>query len=155
MTMPRVAQYIADSAPLRCAGVRRYGFHGLSYAYLMEELARLADRKRHEVASSSRTSATARVWRPCDDGKSMDTSMGFTPTAGCADEHPLRRSRSRLGLVPGANRKYHPEKFNEMVNFESGLLGISETSSDMQDLLERETAGRAGSRGGCACFATR
>ena len=47
-----------------------------------------------------------------------------------------------------------PRKFNEMVNFESGLLGISETSSDMQDLLERETADVRAAEA-VACFATR
>ena len=73
------------------------------------------------------------------DGKSMDTSMSFTPTAGV----PMSTRSGDLdpGLVWYLTRtgKMSAKQFNEMVNFQSGLLGISETSSDMRDLLERET----------------
>ena len=71
-------------------------------------------------------------------GKSMDTSMGLTPTGGV----PMSTRSGDLdpGLVWYLARTENvtAKKFNEMVNFQSGLLGISETSSDMQDLLERE-----------------
>ena len=72
------------------------------------------------------------------DGKCMDTSMGFTPTAG------LLMSTRSGDLDPGLlwylarTEKMSAKQFNEMVNPESGLLGISETSSDMRDLLARE-----------------
>jgi acetate kinase len=72
-------------------------------------------------------------------GKSVDTSMGFTPTSGV----PMS---SRSGdLDPGLvwylvnTEKMSAEQFNEMANSKSGLLGISETSSDMHDLLDHET----------------
>jgi acetate kinase len=72
-------------------------------------------------------------------GKSMDTSMSFTPTAGV----PMSTRSGDLdpGLVWYLTRaeKMSAKQFNEMVNFESGLLGVSETSSDMHDLLSRET----------------
>jgi acetate kinase len=68
----------------------------------------------------------------------MDTSMGLTPTGGV----PMSTRSGDLdpGLVWYLERteKISPKKFNEMVNFQSGLLGVSETSSDMQDLLKRE-----------------
>jgi acetate kinase len=73
------------------------------------------------------------------EGKSVDTSMGLTPTGGV----PMSTRSGDLdpGLVWYLARTecITPKKFNEMVNFQSGLLGVSETSSDMRDLLERET----------------
>ena len=63
--LPRVAQLLPIPRRYEAQGVRRYGFHGLSYAFLMEELARLADRRRHKAGSSSPTSAMARAWRRC------------------------------------------------------------------------------------------
>jgi acetate kinase len=73
------------------------------------------------------------------DGKSIDTSMGFTPTAGL-----VMSSRSGdldPGLVSYLARteQMSAAQFQKMVNHESGLLGVSETSSDMRDLLDRET----------------
>jgi acetate kinase len=72
------------------------------------------------------------------DGKSMDTSMGFTPAAGV----PMGTRSGDLdpGLVGYLARteRFDGKRFNEMVNFQSGLLGVSETSSDMRDLLEHE-----------------
>ncbi|HET9375745.1 MAG TPA: acetate kinase, partial [Chthoniobacterales bacterium] len=72
------------------------------------------------------------------DGKPVDTSMSFTPTAGV----PMSTRSGDLdpGLVSYLARieKMSAKQFNAMVNFESGLLGVSETSSDMHDLLGRE-----------------
>ena len=72
------------------------------------------------------------------DGKPVDTSMGFTPTAGV----PMSTRSGDLdpGLVwyLARSEKMSAKQFNEMVNFQSGLLGISETSSDMRDLMECE-----------------
>jgi acetate kinase len=71
-------------------------------------------------------------------GKAVDTSMGFTPTAGV----PMSTRSGDLdpGLVwyLARTEKMSAKQFNELVNFQSGLLGISETSSDMRDLLECE-----------------
>jgi acetate kinase len=73
------------------------------------------------------------------DGKSIDTSMSFTPTAGV----PMSTRSGDLdpGLVwyLARTEKMSDKQFNEMVNFQSGLLGVSETSSDMHDLLDHET----------------
>jgi len=72
------------------------------------------------------------------DGKSVDTSMSFTPTAGC--QWSTRSGDLDPGLLWYLARTegLDARRFNEMVNFQSGLLGVSETSSDMQDLLVRE-----------------
>src|ERR1022692_3189657 len=137
--MPRVAQLLPIPRRYEAQGVRRYGFHGLSYAFLMEELVRLGD----QAATNGRVilghlgnGASLAAVR---NGKSVDTSMSLTPTAGV----PMSTRSGDLdpGLVWYLTRteKMSAKQFNEMVNFHSGLLGISETSSDMRDLLEHET----------------
>ncbi len=117
--------------------MRRYGFHGLSYAYLMEELARVAGpdaaRGRVILAHLGAGASLAAV----REGRCIETTMGLTPTSGlvmgtrCGDLDPevarfLMRSE---GLTI--------DQFHDLVNHESGLLGVSETSSDFRDLLAR------------------
>jgi acetate kinase len=137
--LPRVAQLLPIPRRYEAQGVRRYGFHGLSYAFLMEELARVsgseAARGRVILAHLGNGASLAAV----RDGKSVDTSMSFTPTAGV----PMSARSGDLdpGLVwyLARTEKMNDKQFNEMVNFQSGLLGVSETSSDMRDLLKYET----------------
>jgi acetate kinase len=137
--LPRVARLLPIPRHYEAKGVRRYGFHGLSYSFLMGELARLAGTEsahgRVILAHLGNGASLAAV----RDGKSVDTSMSFTPTAGV----PMSARSGDLdpGLVWYLARTegLDAKRFNMMVNFESGLLGISETSSDMRDLLEGET----------------
>jgi acetate kinase len=137
--LPRVAQLLPIPRRYEAQGVRRYGFHGLSYAFLLEELARVAGPQAAQgrviLAHLGNGASLAAVY----EGQSMDTSMGFTPTGGV----PMSTRSGDLdpGLVwyLARTEKITAKKFNEMVNFQSGLLGVSETSSDMHDLLERET----------------
>ena len=137
--LPRVARLLPIPRRYEAQGVRRYGFHGLSYAFLMEELARCGDQaatKGRVILAHLGNGASLAAVR---DGKSVDTSMSFTPTAGV----PMSTRSGDLdpGLVwyLARTEKMNDKQFNEMVNFQSGLLGISETSSDMRDLLEHET----------------
>jgi acetate kinase len=137
--LPRVAQLLPIPRRYEAQGVRRYGFHGLSYAFLMGELARLAGAEAAQgrviLAHLGNGASLAAV----RDGKSVDTSMSFTPTAGV----PMSTRSGDLdpGLVwyLARTEKMSAKQFNEMMNFQSGLLGISETSSDMRDLLKCET----------------
>ena len=136
--LPRVARLLPIPRRYEAQGVRRYGFHGLSYAFLMEELARLAgpDAAQGRVILAHLGNGASLV--AVRDGKSIDTSMGFTPAAG------LPMSTRTGDLDPGLvwylarTEKMSAKQFNEMVNSRSGLLGVSETSSDMRDLLDRE-----------------
>jgi propionate kinase len=137
--MSRVATLLPIPRRYEAASVRRYGFHGLSYEFLMEELARLGDpavtKGRVILAHLGNGASLAAV----HNGKSIDTSMGFTPTAGL-----VMSSRSGdldPGLVSYLARteQMSATQFQEMVNHASGLLGVSETSSDMRDLLDGET----------------
>ncbi len=136
--LPCVAQLLPIPRRYEAQGVRRYGFHGLSYAFLMGELARLAGTEAAQgrviLAHLGNGASLAAV----GDGKPVDTSMSFTPAAGI----PMSTRSGDLdpGLVWYLARTegLDAKRFNEMVNFESGLLGVSGTSSDMRDLLGRE-----------------
>ena len=135
-SMPRTAKLLPLPRRYDAMGIQRYGFHGLSYAYLMEELARLAGnevaRGRIILAHLGNGASLAGV----KNGKSIDTTMGFTPTSG------LVMSTRTGDLDPGVvwfliqAEKLNPEQFSNLINHQSGLLGVSETSSDMEDLLE-------------------
>ncbi|MFY9984012.1 MAG: acetate/propionate family kinase [Chthoniobacterales bacterium] len=137
--LPRVAQLLPIPRRYEAQGVRRYGFHGLSYAFLIGELARLAGTEAAQgrviLAHLGNGASLAAV----RDGKSVDTSMSFTPTAGV----PMSTRSGDLdpGLIwyLARTEKMSAKQFNEMVNFQSGLLGVSETSADMRDLLDCET----------------
>ena len=135
--LPRLAQILPLPRRYETAGVRRYGFHGLSYAYLMEELTRVAGsetaRGRVVLAHLGNGASLCAVRA----GRSVDTSMAFTPTAG------LPMSTRSGDLDPGLVWYLHrtegmtPEQFQDLVNRRCGLLGVSETSPDMRDLLAR------------------
>jgi acetate kinase len=135
--MPGVAKLLPLPRRYTSKGVERYGFHGLSYAYLMEELERLdppAAEGRVLLAHLGNGASLAAV----REGKSLDTSMGFTPSAGL-----VMSSRSGdldPGLVYYLARTtgMTVAQYQRMVNQESGLLGVSGTSSDMHDLLAAE-----------------
>jgi len=137
--LPRVAQLLPIPRRYEAQGVRRYGFHGLSYTFLIGELARLAGTEAAQgrviLAHLGNGASLAAV----RDGKSVDTSMSFTPTAGV----PMSTRSGDLdpGLIwyLARTEKMSTKQFHEMVNFQSGLLGVSETSSDMRDLLDCET----------------
>ena len=137
--MPRVAQQLPLPRRLEAKGLRRYGFHGLSYAYLLEELGRRAGseaaRGRVILAHLGSGASLAAVLH----GRSLDTTMGFSPAGG------LLMGTRPGDLDPGiTNYLLHTEKLtapqlNQLLNHEAGLLVVSETSSDMQDLLAAQT----------------
>ena len=137
-TMPHVAKLLPIPRKYFDMGIQRYGFHGLSYAYLMQELQSIAGNETANgkiiLAHLGNGASLAAV----QHGKCIDTSMGFTPTSGLV-------MGTRTGdLDPGVAwylmevEKLIPKKFNQLINHESGLLGISETSSDMKELIKNK-----------------
>jgi acetate kinase len=136
--MPVVATLLPIPRRYRSNGVQRYGFHGLSYTYLLQELVRLGDRAARKgrviLAHLGSGASIAAVL----DGKSIDTSMGFTPAAGLV--MGTRSGDLDPGLMSylAQNESMSAAQFQAMVNHESGLVGISETSADVRDLLARE-----------------
>ena len=137
-TMPTVAKMFAIPRRYYNKGIRRYGFHGLSYAYLMQELENLAGNEATQGKIILAHLGSGASLAAVKDGKSMDTTMGFTPASG------LPMSTRSGDLDPGVAwylmqfEKLNPEQFNHLINHESGLLGISETDSDMQALAKIE-----------------
>lgn len=135
--LPQVARLLPIPRRYEAQGLRRYGFHGLSYAFLAEELARrvgpAAAAGRLVLAHLGNGASLCGV----QGGRSIDTSMGFTPTGG------VPMSTRSGDLDPGIFRylattdSLDAEQFFRMATHESGLLGVSETSSDVRDLLER------------------
>jgi acetate kinase len=139
-TMPRVATQLPIPRRYEAKGIRRYGFHGLSYTFLMGELARLGDpaaaRGRVILAHLGSGASLAAV----RDGRCIDTSMGFTPTAGLVMGTRSGDLDPGLASYLALTDAMSPARFETMVNHESGLLGVSETSADVRDLLERESS---------------
>jgi acetate kinase len=139
-TMPRVATLLPIPRRYAAMGVQRYGFHGLSYAYLVQQLAQLGDpavRTGRVILAHLGSGASLAAVR---DGASVDTTMGFTPAAGV----PMSTRTGDIdpGLLSflAAKEQMTIARFQRMVTHESGLLGVSETSSDIRDLLASEAS---------------
>jgi len=138
-TMPRVAQLCPLPTRYFDEGILRYGFHGISYEYILSELrvldGGLAD-GRIVVAHLGSGASMAAI----QGGRSLDTSMGFTPASGL-----LMGTRSG-DIDPGvlvhllSREKQNAEHINTLINKQAGLLGVSGISADMQDLLAQEEA---------------
>lgn len=135
-TLPRRARLLPLPRALADEGVVRYGFHGLSYEYLVDQLRQIDPARcggRAVLAHLGNGASMAAVV----DGRSIDTSMGFTPAGGLV-------MGTRSGdLDPGVliylleRKNLAARELNRLVNAESGLAGISGTSSDMRALLQR------------------
>lgn len=131
--LPRVARLLPIPRRYVDEGVRRYGFHGLSYTFLMDELGRTdpaAARGRVVLAHLGSGASMAAVL----GGRCIETTMGFTPNSGL-----MMGSRSgdlEPGVILHLLRSGHA--VDDLVSHRSGLLGVSGTSSDMRDLLAVE-----------------
>jgi acetate kinase len=127
-TMPPLAARYAVPQDL---GVRRFGFHGISYSYVSSRV----DARRHIICHLGNGASVCALL----DGRSVDTSMGFTPMEG------LMMGTRPGDLDPGVllylMRQGHSEaELDELLNHRCGLLGVSGSSGDAREL---ETAARA------------
>lgn len=129
--MPELAQRFALPGALWEEGVRRYGFHGLSYEYVLDALGEAA-RGRVVIAHLGNGASMAAV----RDGVPVDTTMGFTPAGG------LMMGTRSGDLDPGVlihlmrERGWGAGEIERLVNREAGLLGVSGLGPDMKTLLE-------------------
>jgi acetate kinase len=129
--MPEVAQRFALPQKLWEQGIRRYGFHGLSYEYVVSKLGRELGRRAIIAHLGNGASIVA-----LKDGLPMDTSMGLTPTGGF-----MMGTRSG-DLDPGVlihllKAGYSADRLEQLVDHEAGLLGVSGQTSDMKALLQK------------------
>jgi acetate kinase len=138
-SIPKVANMYAIPRRFYETGVRRYGFHGLSYEYILRELREIegAAANGRIIVAHLGSGASLAALR---DGKSLDTSMGFTPLEGLV-------MGTRSGDIdPGAliylleQEKMSPAAVDHCLNKESGLLGVSESSADMRDLIAKASS---------------
>jgi acetate kinase len=136
--MPEVAQRYALPESLVGKGLQRYGFHGLSYEYITQELVKEAGEREASgkliIAHLGNGASMAAI----EGGRSLDTTMGLTPAGGLV-------MSTRLGdLDPGVivyllqEKGMTPAAVNQLINHQAGLLGISGISADMHDLLAQE-----------------
>lgn len=134
--LPRLAKLTALPREFYGRGVRRYGFHGLSYEYIVDELRRAGTDVEHERIVVAHLGNGASMCA-LKGGRSVDTTMGFSTLAGlpmgtrCGDLDP----GAVLYLM--AEEGLTLDRVQRLLHEESGLLGISGTSRNMQDLLAR------------------
>ena len=133
--MPEIAQRYALPKSLSMEGLRRYGFHGLSYEYVTQELVKVAGASAASgkliIAHLGNGASMAAI----EGGRSLDTTMGLTPAGGLV-------MSTRVGdLDPGVivyllqEKGMTPAAVNNLINHQAGLLGLSGISGDMHDLL--------------------
>ncbi|HEX3915399.1 MAG TPA: acetate/propionate family kinase [Steroidobacteraceae bacterium] len=138
-SMPAVATLLPIPRRYAAKGVQRYGFHGLSYTYLLEELTRLGDPAARSgrviLAHLGSGASIAAVL----NGRSIDTSMGFTPTAGLVMGTRPGDLDPGLMCYLNSSESMSAARLQTMINRESGLIGVSETSADVRDLLALES----------------
>jgi acetate kinase len=136
--LPTVARLLPIPRHFEAKGIRRYGFHGLSYAYILEELRHVegeAAANGKVVIAHLGSGASLTALR---EGKPIDTTMSMTPASGIPMSMRSGDLDPGLALYLARTQGYDAERFNHMVNYESGLLGMSETTADMKKLLEIE-----------------
>jgi acetate kinase len=134
-SMPLEAQRLTFPAALFDAGIRRYGFHGLSCQHVVHAVG--ADRLGRAIIAHLGSGASLTAVR---DGRSVDTTMSFTPTGGLM-------MATRSGDVDPSvlvyllrQRGFDVGRLEHLVEHESGLLGVSGSTGDMRTLLARKSA---------------
>ncbi len=136
--LPLVSRLLPIPLRYEEKGIRRYGFHGISFEYLMSEFVRIAsDQREHRrviIAHLGSGVSLAAV----SHGKSIDTTMSFTPNSGVPMATRSGDLDPSLFSYLSTTEGMTDQAFNKMVCLESGLLGLSETSADMRELLEAE-----------------
>lgn len=154
--LPRVAQLLPIPRRYEHAGIRRYGFHGLSYEFLHAELTRLNDPAITSGAVILAHLGNGASLTAVRDGRCIDTSMAFTPAAGLV--MGTRAGDIDPGLIAyiATQDNMTTERLTEFVTHECGLLAVSETSGDMRKLIELEkTDVRAQEAVALFCYQTR
>jgi len=136
-------------------GIRKYGFHGTSHKYVSERAAELLGRPIEQLRLISCHLGNGASIAAIEGGKSIDTSMGFTPLAGVA-------MGTRSGNIDPALIPYIMEKTNQtadevinVLNKKSGMLGVSGFSSDLRDITNAASEGNERAELALDIFASR
>lgn len=134
--LPRIAQILPIPRRYLEAGIRRLGFHGLSYAYLVEELRRVAGRAAEGRVILSHLGSGCSL-TALNGGVPVDTSMAFTPVSGMM--MGTRPGDLDPGLLTWMMRAgdFTPEEMEDMLSHRCGLVGVSDSTADMRELIAR------------------
>ncbi|WP_448533887.1 acetate/propionate family kinase [Parathermosynechococcus lividus] len=149
--LPRVARTYPIPQELTAAGIQRYGFHGISHQYVSERAATLL-----EPPPTALRLITCHLGNGCSlaavkGGQCVETTMGFTPAAGvmmgtrCGDIDPGI-------LLYLLRRGYSVDQLDQLVNRQSGLLGVSGISNDLRQILAAIDQGVAAAQLAYDCF---
>lgn len=124
-------------------GIQRYGFHGISFQYCAKTAAALLNRNLNSLKMVICHLGAGASLCAVNEGKSVDTTMGFTPLEGLMMDTRSGSIDPGIVFYLAEKRKMPMEKMNEILNQDSGLLGISGISSDMRDIMEKKAEGNA------------
>jgi acetate kinase len=138
VTMPPVASMMPIPRRFYDQGIKRLGYHGLSCSYLMRQLGQLDGQAAAGKVILAHLGGGASITAVMD-GRSRDTSMGFTPASGIPMGTRSGDIDPGLAWHCARHDQMTPARFNYMVNHESGLLGVSGSSGDLRELMVRES----------------
>jgi acetate kinase len=153
-TLPRLARLFALPRDLHEAGIRRYGFHGLSYEYVVEALRRRnidLDRERIIVAHLGNGASMCAL----RGGRSVETTMGFSTLAGLMMGTRSGDLDPGVVLYPLTRKGLSPADILTLLYQQSGLRGVSGMTSDMRELLARRSESAAGEAVDLFCYRAR
>jgi acetate kinase len=136
-------------------GIRKYGFHGTSHKYVSERAAEMLGRPKEQVRLISCHLGNGASIAAIEGGKSIDTSMGFTPLAGVA--MGTRSGNIDPALIPFIMEKTGStaEEVLNILNKKSGMLGVSGFSSDLRDIEQQASEGNQRAELALEVFANR
>lgn len=142
-TLPTHAyHYAIPYALYRRHRIRRYGFHGTSHRHVSKQVPRLLDREPADLRIISLHLGNGASACAIQGGRSVDTSMGFTPLEGLVMGSRSGDLDPAVLLHVMAREELTADNVSAMLNKHSGLLGLSGISGDMRDLLEEEAGGQ-------------
>ena len=137
-TMPKEAYlYALPFALYEKEGIRRYGFHGTSHAYLAKEAAKILNKELRETNIITLHLGNGASACAIKNGKSIDTSMGFTPLEGLVMGTRCGDIDAEIVLYLERELQMNPKEIEKLLNKESGLKGIC-SENDMREILLRE-----------------
>jgi acetate kinase len=136
-SLPDVARTLALPRRYEAGGVRRYGFHGLSYEYLLSKLREIDETSAHSRVILAHLGSGASM-AALREGQCIDTTMGFTPSGGLVMGTRSGDLDPGVAAYLAAVENVSAAEFSRITSHESGMLGISGISADARVLLEKE-----------------
>lgn len=142
-TLPPSASTYAGPYAWKELGIKRYGFHGISHKYCAERCAELLKCDLHTLKIISCHLGNGASLTAIEQGKSVDTTMGFTPLEGLMMGTRCGSIDPGILLFLEKEKRFSPKELDHTLNFESGLKGISGISGDMREIMRLSAEGNA------------